>query len=378
MSMATHAQGWIYRCRDDGLAQPMGPRCAITDDGDIVCVFMLQSKLGVNDFVPMRARSKDNGRTWTFQGAVWPHLSATDSIFCSLSRSPAGQLFLFGTRTRIGTPGEPNWQNDNHGLKENTLIWAQSDDGGFTWTEPRHIPVAVDGAAESTGPIGVDRHGRWHASFAPYHTFDTGLPVVRNRIVAVRSADEGQTWTHRDMMSFTDPESGGAESWIVPLPDGSLLGTCWHFSYRTGNDYPNQYALSTDGGETWSPHRSTGIRGQSTALTALPDGRAAFLYNFRKTQEPGIGLAIVKPSADSFGIVSNGLIWRADTMTQSGADVSTHDQFTDYAFGEPSAAVLPDGSLFVVYWCVQPAGSGIAFQVVNRDGVGVGVGQPWQ
>jgi hypothetical protein len=129
---------------------------------------------------------------------------------------------------------------------------------------------------------------------------------------------------------------------------------------RDGSDYPNPSSLSLDGGTTWQPTRSTGIRGQSTALAPLPDGRALFIYNQRKYGEVGVWLAIVKPTNSDFGVETNQIIWHAQTPTQQGSSAE-HSQWQDFAFGEPSVTGLPDGTLLVTLWCIQRDGHGIRY-----------------
>jgi hypothetical protein len=90
------------------------------------------------------------------------------------------------------------------------------------------------------------------------------------------------------MLRFPQPDAGGAEAWVIQLTDGRLLGTSWHLDHRGETEYPNAYALSLDEGKTWLPTRSTGIKGQSTALAALPGGRALFVHNRRKEGEAGV------------------------------------------------------------------------------------------
>jgi len=78
------------------------------------------------------------------------------------------------------------------------------------------------------------------------------------------------------MMRFADELSTAAEpgslNWLMPLARNVLESgpakACRH---------PNAYALSNDGGHTWSKAKSTGILGQSTALTPLSDGSAPIL-----------------------------------------------------------------------------------------------------
>jgi hypothetical protein len=355
-------------------ALAVGARTVILPGGEVLCSCGLTSALGINDFMPMLFRSADAGETWTEQGPIWPHLHDQWSIFVSISRdalsplpSPpggegkgeGGRLFLYGTRTPIDESGESFWSDATQGVKQNELIWATSADGGRSWTDPTVLPMPTPGAAEAPGALCCTRGGRWLAPYSPYNTFDPALRVERNQVVVVSSDDRGKTWDHTAMLRFADPDSGAAEAWAVELSDGRLLGTCWHLSYA-GSEHPNAYALSHDGGRTWSPTRSTGILGQSTPLAALPDGRALFIYNQRRHGEPGVWLAVVRPTDTDFGIEANEIVWRAPTPTQTGTS-GEHTEWSDFSFGEPCVTLLPDGTLLVVLWCIEPSSSGIRY-----------------
>ena len=355
------AQGFVSQRDPAGAtAVAAGPRCAVTAEGELVCTFMVQSKLGANDFVPMIARSTDGGLSWRDERPIWPELSQRSSLFCGVSGTPSGELFLYGTRTPIDAAGESFWSELTQGLKQNELVWARSGDGGRRWSQPAPIPMPIPGAAEAPGPMCVTRAGAWIVCYAPYNTFDPQVQVERRQVVALRSEDEGRSWRHTTMLRFGEPDSGAAEAWVVELADGRLLGASWHMNHRDGSDYPNAYAMSEDAGRTWTPTRSTGIHGQSTALAALPDGRALFVYNQRKGAPAGVGIAVVRPTPADFGVETNELVWRAEAATQAGGSTG-HDSWTDFAFGEPSVTRLRDGSLLLALWCIQPRGRGIAY-----------------
>src|ERR1700735_5256369 len=101
------SEGWVsQREPNTPTAVAAGSRCAVTNDGDLICTYMVQAALGRNDFVPTLSRSSDGGETWQEHGPVWPHLRGVFSLFCSVSRAPAGELFLFGTRTPIDQADE--------------------------------------------------------------------------------------------------------------------------------------------------------------------------------------------------------------------------------------------------------------------------------
>lgn len=353
-------EGFVMRLPPEARSLAVGPRCAVLPDGTAVCSFMHNSKLTANDFIPALCRSSDDGVTWKEEGPVWPDLAERWSIFVSIGRDLAGQLFLFGSRTPIDSPGETFWSEATQGLKQNELIWARSHDGGLTWSEPRPMPMPIPGSAEAPGALCVTRRGRWLAPYSPYNTFDPRLNVDRGQVLAVFSDDLGKTWRHSSMLRFAEPDSGGAEAWLVELADGRLVGAAWHLHYAAGGDYPNAFALSHDGGETWSATHSTGVMGQSTALAPLPDGRLLFVYNQRRHGEPGVWLAVARPDEGDFGIEEQALVWRAEAPTQHGTS-GEHAEWGDFSFGEPSVALLSRDTLLVTLWCIQPLGRGIQY-----------------
>jgi hypothetical protein len=355
------SEGFVT-CREPGssTAVAAGSRCVSTDAGELVCTYMVQSKLGVNDFVPTLSRSADSGKTWTEQGSIWPHRVDRMSGFVSISRAASGELFLYGIAIPIDTPGETFWKDATQGMKQNHLVWSRSTDAGITWSEPRPVALPTAGSAEAPGPMTVLGTGRWVACYAPYNNYDPSTRVDRGQIVLVYSDDQGGSWSHTSMLRFDEPESGGAEAWVVELADGRLLGTSWHMNVSSGSDYPCAYALSSDQGETWSLTRSTGVAGQTTALAALPNGDALFLYCQRKAGEVGIAMARVRPTESDFGVLHEELIWRADRVRQSEG-VADHSSWQEFAFGEPSAVLLPGGEVLVTFWAVQPTVQGIAY-----------------
>lgn len=361
LSLRALAEGYVSR-RQAGSATAIaaGPRCVVTGAGEVLCSFVVQSALGVNDFVTMIARSRDGGVTWDDAQPVWPDCARSESIFCSISRAPSGDLFLTGMRWTIDAAGESFWSDATQGMKANQLIWSRSGDHGVSWSEPRAIPLDGPGSAEAPGTLCVTGAGRWLVCYSPYNNFDPAVTVDRSRVVEALSDDEGRTWHHRDLLRFGEPNSGSAEAWVIELADGRLLGVAWHIDLSGKRDYPNAFAISLDGGDTWQATASTGILGQSSALAPLPDGRVLLVYNQRKHGEPGVYLATARPGAAEFGLESNQIVWRAERAMLRDTSPD-HADWTGFAFGEPSITAFADGSWLVVFWCVQPEGQGIRF-----------------
>ncbi|MEX0727468.1 MAG: sialidase family protein, partial [Planctomycetaceae bacterium] len=312
-------EGWVSKADDADARIAVGPRVVRLDDGTLLCSLLRQTALGVNDFQPYIASSRDDGFTWNEAVPVWPHLAGRWSLFVSLSRDDAGNLYLFGTRTPIDQPGETFWSDASQGLKQNELVWATSRDAGKTWSEPQPFAMPIAGAAEAPGPICVTNTGRWLAVYSPYHTFDPAERVETQNVIVMRSDDRGETWQHAAMLSFPEEKTGGAEAWVAQLGDGRLVGTGWHIDLAGHDEYPNAYAVSRDDGTTWSPTRPTGTMGQSTALCGSEENRIWFVYNQRKHGTPGVWLALAEPTDESFHIAGQAIGWQAPTTTRSGS-----------------------------------------------------------
>ena len=96
-------EGFVTRrIASDARPIAVGPRFARVGN-ELLCSYMVQSKLGVNDFFPLIARSNDNGRSWGEGEPMWPHHAAAYSIFGAITPTPvAGELLYFGARYVIG------------------------------------------------------------------------------------------------------------------------------------------------------------------------------------------------------------------------------------------------------------------------------------
>lgn len=335
-------------------------RCVINDSNELICTFSVQSALGKNDFKKVMVRSADGGSTWSDPTYIWPHLHSSLSIIGSISKGHKGTLILSGIQIPIDRAGESFWSEATEGMKQNSLFFATSFDGGTNWSDPTSVPLPIPGSAENPGALTVMNDGAWICCYSPYNNFDPDFNVDRNQVVWMRSQDEGRNWSHGSMLRFNDARSTAAEAWVIELADGRLLGACWHIAAHGDQDKPNAYAISSDAGRTWTPTSNTGTLGQSCALAALPDGRALMVYNQRKHGDPGVYLALARPTSERFNLEIDEPVWKATTRTRSNSS-SDHDNWQDYAFGEPSVLPLEDGTVLVSFWKIQPDARGIGY-----------------
>ncbi len=348
--------------RDSRAPRPIasGARLARLGPTQLLCTYMIQEALGRNDFHPVASRSQDLGRTWSAPAPLWPEHGAWDSIFGSVSprRDALGRLVFWGMRFTVDQPGETTWQEANFGFKQNELIYATSEDDGWTWSCPQVIPKPTVGSCEAPGAMCLTRGGRWLACYSVYNSFDRTVHAPHQQWWSVRSDDQGASWQSSLLATFGATD-GTAESWIVELSDGRLLGACWRTSHADASDYPTPYVLSSDGGVTWSPPRELGIRAQSIALAALPHGQALLIYNQRRQEPAGVRLALLDCTGEGLRVVCDELIWSAATTRQTDAGSAGLDGWTNFSFGEPSVLPLDEGEALAVLWCAQPAFHGV-------------------
>ncbi len=347
------SEGFLWQRPGKDALVAAGARIVTLASGVVVCSFMQQSKIGINDFVPVLSSSQDEGKTWSAPREMWPHLKGKWSIFGSVSVGGDGLLYFAGKRIPIDVAGESFWSDANHGIKANELVWAKSGDGGKTWTEPAVIPMKIAGSAEAAGPMCVTREGTWLYVYAPYNTFDPAVKVDRNQLALMRSTDQGKTWEYLPAMRYAEETSNSAEAWVIQLSDGRLISSCWHTDWKSKSDYPNPYVVSSDQGKTWTPVRRVGTDGQTVSLKAIEGGKALLVYNMRRSDKPGVRMAELAPKGDGFEIKSDQAIWYAPQATQDGSSVD-HDNWTSFAYGEPSVTMTKGGDLLAVIWSIEP------------------------
>jgi len=357
--------GAVYLSPDGVEELAINPRAAVLPHGGIVCSFMLQSGFGINDFKPQLAFSHDGGRSWTEPRLIWPHLVDKLSCIGQVSTIPGtNSLLFYGVAFPVEIPGEIYWRDDILGLKQNSLMWARSDDGGQTWSEPHLVALPHPGSAEAQGPICVTKDGTWLASYAPYRNWDPAAEFELNCLMQLRSEDEGKSWSFSRIMTFAEHDSGAAESWIAEC-GGVLLASCWHTNLaETGGDFSNKVAVSVNGGRSWSGPLDTGIQGQSTALLTLDARRVLLVYNQRKLGEPGIRAAVLDPHDGGVEIIADEMLWAAKTATRSNSS-GDHADWTDFAFGEPALIRLDQFRFLLVFW-EKGGQNGISFRLFER------------
>jgi hypothetical protein len=349
--------GLIYRNPKPHLysRQASFPSLVYLPSGEMLVSFAIGSGFESADQHTELARSSDGGRTWQLAGAVFnERVERPTSANVRISRMPDGELIALGVRSDRSRLDEGLTNPETQGFVETELILLRSSDDGHTWQGPAIVePPLVGPSFELCSPVVPLRDGRWLYPTSTWKGWNGESPSGMKALALV-SHDRGHTWP--EWVEVMDSTAGNLIHWeqkIVDLGDGRLLAVCWTHDLGKGVDLPVQYAISADYGRSFGPPRSTGLHGQTTTPIFLGDGRLLCVY--RRTDKPGLWASYVRLDGDAWINEAELPLWGYDRSGSSnlvgGENLSR--AFTTLKFGLPAGLLLPDGQVYVAFWCVE-------------------------
>ncbi|MBP5641147.1 MAG: exo-alpha-sialidase [Victivallales bacterium] len=288
-------------------------------------------------------KSSDNGETWTEPRIINnTPLDDRDAGIISLGgQRLAITWFTSNTLHYFGKYKDPatgkwapeyaemgkvmdEWDGD---MCEKTIgSWLRVSPDGEYWGPVRRAPVNT--------PHGfiVLKDGSWLYLGKEWLCTINGLYSMvahDNRIVAVRSTNEGRTWQPLGIVPFPDGITTDLchEPHVVELDNGELLG-----AVRVHNPFRTMLTRSSDGGKTWSVLEEAGINGAPPHLLKHSSGAIVCVFGYRS--EPYGERA--KVSYD------NGHTWSDDIILR--------DDGPSGDLGYPASIELDDGSIMTIYY----------------------------
>ena len=331
------------------------PSVAALENGELLASYALGEAFEAANLQTHTARSGDGGRTWREEVTICPAVAGRVMSDCGrLAVAPDGEVIanlMQCDRTDHRDEGLTN--PANMGFVPTEVLISRSRDHGHTWTHPNVIqPPLVGPCFELCSPVMFLSDGRCLLPTSTWLDWEGNLPNGR-RMVAFVSTDQGKTWPdYLDVMHSPDDSLIFWESKIVELSDGRLIAVAWCFDTKANVDRPNQYAVSRDGGTTWSPPRSMGLVGQTLTPCCFDGGRLLVVY--RRTDQPGLWAVIAHLEGDDW--VNDGWqpLWGHGSMEGiTSIESDMVETFNKLKFGAPSIIRLADGSFFLAFWCCE-------------------------
>jgi hypothetical protein len=331
--------------------QARHPSLVVLDDGELLLGFDLGQSDESLDYATHRARSRDGGRSWQFEGPVLAptiHPPTTNSLRLSQA---GGDVVAFGNIHHRERQHEGLVNRATLGFVSTDLVLMRSQDRGDTWTPAeRVVPPLESPAWETCHHIVELRSGRWLAPTATWRGWNGEHPAGE-QTVALISDDRGRSWPRYGRIF--DGRSNGLIHWevsVAQLGDGRLVAVSWVHDPRTQEDHANEFAISSDDGATFDGPESTGLHGQTCKLLQLRDGRLLCFY--RRLDRPGLWANLATLDNGRWRNLADLAVWQGEGAAVTRAENSA-DGLAALRFGYPSPRQFEDGQVVVVFWCVE-------------------------
>lgn len=335
------------------------PQAVQLPNGDLLCSFSVGGGAHVTGGTDW-ARSTDGGKTWSLCGTILPpDREAGRANMLKLSLSPDGNtIYAYGS-----------WITDNAELqfgsgRDSRAIMCRSTDGGQSWSPPSDVPFPGDCPLEVSHGILPLKSGRL---LAPTATLPHKDRLGEQVLVAI-SNDDGKTWPAHAVV-FQDPAGklGYFEQKFAEIAPNRVLATAWTVTLGDYADQEDSFAISEDGGETWDPARSTGIRGQTLSTVPLGGDRLLVLYNRRYGQQ-GIVACLVTFTDEAWTVHHETIMYDAKARHERPDGLESGiDELGDFGFGFPTAIRLQDGTFLATNWSVEEGKCGIRWTRMKID-----------
>ena len=315
---------------------------------EILATFDLGQAVESLDYHTVASRSLDGGKTWRLESPLLrqPPPRTTHTIRTRALRD--GSVVGLGAFFQRDDPEEGLVNRETSGFVPVDLFWIFSSDGGCSWSLPSEINLPLPATSwEFCHPLVELPDGRWLAPVATWRRWDGANPPGE-QTVALISDDQGQTWPRFGRV-FDGRQTGLShlEVSLIPLEDGRLLAVSWVFSFDSGGTFPTEYAVSHDGGETFSEAMPTGFLAQTCKILQLRDGRVFCAY--RRHDRPGLWGTLAQLDGDRWVNLAEAPLWEGAPSGMTGKGPSGQE-LSELKFGYPSLCQLSDNRILLLFW----------------------------
>ena len=259
------------------------PAFVVLADGSLLVTYSIGSGKDTDDLTIELRRSTDGGRTWT--DPVTPFETTIDGRRGALKAAPItvldGDHLIVAALwiDREAFPGQPLFNPETEGCLPMTVLLADSEDAGRTWTPWRIVPMPDDiGPPSLTNAVLRLPDGTLVLSIESNKPFlDTSKWF--QRVVHLRSADGGATWS--DPVTVLEDPTGRILNWDqrgAIAPDGRLVTFTWTYDSETATYLDVRRRISADGIAPFGPADDLGFADQPGHPAVLPDGRVVLAW----------------------------------------------------------------------------------------------------
>lgn len=299
--------------------------------------------------------SDDRGASWDPAVTPWqpPALEGRAGQFRAVALTALGGERVLATLYWVdySRPELPFFNEKTEGLLDSRIMFAESADGGVTWsaptlmdTTPYNVPTPI------TGPVLLLPNGERVCQFEINKHYDDTTPWIHASVLMF-STDGGRTWPRSSVVS-RHPTVFYWDQRPNVLPDGRILDLFWTYDNRAATYLHIHARESTDGGRTWSELWDTGVPGQPAPAVPLHDGQLAMVYVDR-TAVPAIRCRLSRDGGRTWPAETQFSVYESALNSQTERKSGMNDAWAEmgkFSVGLPATAVLPGGEFLVVYY----------------------------
>lgn len=334
--------------------QSVFPSLCALEDGAILAAHAIGEAFESIDAVSHLCVSCDGGASFSLRGPIFSQGQGLPfhSESCKLTRLADGRLVALGYAFDRHDPSLPIGNPDTGGLLNDSVFLSISHDGGASWSPWSLINCAWGPHVEASAPLYELKSGAWVSPITGFPAWN-GERMGRNCGRLLRSEDAGATWSDDAVcMAFPGDSVTCYEQRLCQLESGKLICVGWNEDLSTGERLDNHYTVSDDDGRTFSPPRSTGIRGQAASVCAIGGERVLSLHAVRRdTERPGIYAYIVDCTNGGWNIQNELLLWGPNAPAAKSRNMS--EIFAYLHFGQPSAILYGRNQALCCHWYCQ-------------------------
>lgn len=349
--------GIIYRNKTPHLKSKHAyfPSVVRLPNGNLMASFVIGEAFESVNLNTYTSISIDNGLEWS------DPIPIVDNSGIGSLRSNVGRLAVLQNGELVSMvvqclrdehPAEGLANPITLGFVPTEIFITKSDDQGLTWTTLRRISPALEGPSfESCSSIIILEDGRWLWPTSTWRGWD-GYSPNGMKMVALVSYDKGETWPdYMDIMNGNSDQVIFWEGKVCPLKNGNLLAISWAFDEKNGKDLPNHFAILDSSQGNWSAPKSTGILGQTMAVTELSDQRLLVVY--RRMDKGGLWAKICRISSSDWIIEQEYCLWGNQSSQLNSKSGEMVKDFNELKFGAPWITPLEDNTFFICFWCYE-------------------------
>jgi len=333
------------------------PNVTTLPDGSLLATCRPGSTKDCDDETVELRRSRDGGRTWSEPRTPFStELNGWRGSLKVCYLTPLGGDRIIACSMwvdREAYPGKPLFNEQTEGCLPMTVLVADSDDLGETWSEWRVVPLPDSlGPPSLTSPLLRLPSGRLLVSIeSNKHYLDASKWY--QHVAYAASDDDGQTWN--DAATTCQDPSGRIFNWDQRAgvgQNGEIVTFSWTYD-REAQKYLNVHRrISLDGGSNWTAAEDLGFADQPSRPAILPDGRVVLAWVDRfgsRSIKARVAQSLDAPFSEETEVT----LYQLEAPPKPAGEQSTGELLAEmglWNFGLPYAEVLPDGDVLVVYY----------------------------